>query len=622
MARRPFRLLPVVAVAAIAAPLVLGAVSLARRQSPVAALADARRFLLGYGARTARSKLSIDERTFGHLAVTQLGYGPDMVKHFTSARPFNAFRVTDENGTVVFTGHGPLRAVDTSVLGDISRVWIGDFTALRAPGRFTVAADNGLSSYSFIVGEHVFDAAVRAVQRALYFQRAFTAVDAAHAEGPWVHASDASRAPAGVRGGWHDAGDFTIYNAQAASSLFWLLQAYSDFAPASDATNIPESGNGVPDLLDEARWELEWLLSVQDPAGGFRNTTCVDEYGPYGTNSHDTHNGALSPIVYRNGEVGTIPTARAVGTLGFAASVFRPIDRAFADQMLDAARRGWAFLESRAEENSDGPTCPNSRQNGDALVGRHVRMYAAAGMLLATGEEPFETAFEINADSLDNDPSTYRFNIYAALVYLRAAAGDAARKAAIVRRLREQASSLHADAERHPFEWSGRYFWGSVNAGFERAGAFAVRLCLDDPLDNRAHCEDAASNIHYAFGRNIYQLSYVNGIPGVTRAHQRAFHHWLATLNATPFLFPGLVAGGPNTSPEPSDRSAPHSRPLPVWGYWDDPAMPRDERTPIDGRYTDNDSWSTNEVDVVWQAATLYNLYFMQWYARLRASGS
>ena len=63
--------------------------------------------------------------------------------------------------------------------------------------------------------------------------------------------------------------------------------------------------NGRPDLLDEARWGLEWLLSVQDAAGGFRNSTCQTGYGPYGTNAPQT----VPPYV--NGEVGTLPTARA-----------------------------------------------------------------------------------------------------------------------------------------------------------------------------------------------------------------------------------------------------------------------------------------------------------------------
>ena len=73
-------------------------------------------------------------------------------------------------------------------------------------------------------------------------------------------------------------------------------------------------------------------------------------------------------------------------------------------------------------------------------------------------------------------------------------------------------------------------------------------------------------------------------------------------LGADPFLFPGLVAGGPNASPEPGDTSNPVARPIPIWGYWGDPAFPRDAQTPYEQRYTDNDSYSTNEVSLDWQA--------------------
>jgi hypothetical protein len=75
------------------------------------------------------------------------------------------------------------------------------------------------------------------------------------------------------------------------------------------------------------------------------------------------------------------------------------------------------------------------------------------------------------------------------------------------------------------------------------------------------------------------------------------------------------VAGGPIAAPEPDDVAVPHSRPIPIWGYWGDPAMPRDASTPPEGRYTDNDSWSTNELDVDWQGVTLYNLYLARWWA-------
>jgi endoglucanase len=241
-------------------------------------------WLRGYPAWRRRAALGPEAPPFGGLAASQVGYGPSMVKQFSSPRRFASFQVVSASGEVAFQGGPPVREVPTDALGAVRTVWVGDFTPLQAPGRYRVITDDGISSYPFDVGPGVFDSAVRAVQRAFYYQRAFTEVDAEHAQGPWVHASDAALAPPGVVKGWHDAGDFSLYSASTNSALFWLLSAVADFSPREDDTGIPESGNGVPDLLNEARWGLEWLRSVQEPGGGFHNTTCQERYGPYGTN--------------------------------------------------------------------------------------------------------------------------------------------------------------------------------------------------------------------------------------------------------------------------------------------------------------------------------------------------
>ena len=545
---------------------------------------------------------------FTRLAASQLGYLPNGPKAFTSPRPFRSFVVVNEvTHTTAWQGGPPAREVATEVLGAVSTVWLGDFTVLTEPGRYRIVADNGLESYPFTIGDRLFDAALRAVQRSLYFQRAFTAITEDHAEGPWVHATDAALAPRGVRHGWHDAGDFSLYNMTAVSSVFWLLEAYSDFRPAADDTNIPESGNGVPDLLDEVRWELEWLLSVATPDGAFRNSTCLERYAAYGRNAPEQSR------PYVRGEPGTMATARAVGILAYASSIFANVDPAFAETLQEAAWRGWRYLEARPDEYSDGPTCAAYRQDGDRRAGRAVRMFAAAGMLVRTGGPQFREAFETHFDDIDGDPSAYRFNAYACLLYLRAAAGDPQRRSAIGSRLRQLAEAARADASSHPFEWAGRYLWGSIGIGFERTGAFTVKQCLADRRLASPDCRQPLANLDYLFGRNSYQFAYVSGVPGVTRARQHAFHHWTASLRATPYLFPGAVAGGPNAMPEPADGSRPLASPRSTWGYWGDPAMPRDAATAVDGRYTDNDSWSTNELAIGWQAVTLYNLYFGQW---------
>jgi endoglucanase len=565
--------------------------------------------LRGYPAWRRRAALGPEGLPFGGLAASQVGYGPSMLKQFSSPRRFTSFRVVSDSGEVAFQGGLPIREIQTSTLGTVSTVWVGDFTPLRALGRYRVVGDNGLISYPFDVQPDVFDTAIRAVQRAFYYQRAFTAIDPVYAQGSWVHASDAALAPPGVVKGWHDAGDFSLYSASTNSALFWLLSAMADFSPRADDTSIPESGNGIPDLLDEARWGLEWLLSVQELDGGFQNTTCQERYGPYGTNWPER----MSP--YRAGEVGTIATGRAAGTLAFASVLFRRHDTAFAERLLEAAQAGYRFLHDRPAANSDGPTCPAMRQDGDLNVGRDVRMYAAAGLLLATGDLRFRVDFEENYQPLQNDPSAYRFNVYAALLYLRASAGDPERQKAIRRELRGRAQEVRQDGERHPFQWAGRTFWGSIAAGFQRTAGFSAQACLEDPIGSAADCEQVLANVHHALGRNFQLIAYVSGLPGVTRGRSHAFHQWLAAMDAKPFLFAGLVAGGPVAEPEPDDIAVPHARPIPIWGYWGDPAMPRDASTPLEGRYTDNDSYSTNELDVDWQGVTLYNLYLAQWWA-------
>ncbi len=575
----------------------------------------AKRMLLGSTATEQRLASRQDEAPFGLLAASQVGYAPEMVKQFSAPRHFDSFQVLDERtGAVALAGRGPVRTLHVEGLGSITEVSIGDFTGLTRPGRYRLVADGGLNSHPFEVGHGVFDGPLRALQRVFYFQRAFTEIDAAHAQGPWVHASDAAKAPPGVRKGWHDAGDFSVYSDTANTALFWMLEAMSDFAPTDDDTGIPESGNGIPDLLDEARWGLEWLLSVQEDSGGFRNSTCEESYGPYGSNSPQT----AAP--YHDGEVGTLATARAVGTLAYASTLYRKYDAQFAGQCLEAARRGEAYLRARPRENSDGPTCPVHRADGDALIGRHVRMYAAAGMLLATSEARFRGDFERNYIELDYDPSYLHFNGFAAQLYLRAAAGDKARQQAIRERLGALADGARADGAAQPFAWAPRTHWGSIGAAFTRVGSYNVKRCLLDRAGAAADCEQALTVVHYLFGRNYLHFCYVSGLPGVAHGRQWAFHQWLATLHAEPHDFPGLVAGGPNAQPEPDDGSKPWGRPIAVWGYFGDPAFPRDADTPFEGRYTDNDSWSTNELSVDWQSAALYNLYFARWMASAPAS--
>ena len=203
----------------IGSAIVLGIIVLSATLAGWRPVALARRLIVWaveYPILQERAATERDLPQFTHLAASQVGYGPNAAKAFTSPLPFASFAIVDEEDqSIVWRGVGPGRHVATDLLGSLRNVWVGDFTNFAISGRYRIAADNGLTSHPFAMGTQVFDPAVRAVQRSFYFQRAFTEIPGAHAEGPWTHDSDAHAAPPGERRGWHDAGDFSLYNMTA-----------------------------------------------------------------------------------------------------------------------------------------------------------------------------------------------------------------------------------------------------------------------------------------------------------------------------------------------------------------------------------------------------------------------
>ena len=156
--------------------------------------------------------------------------------------------------------------------------------------------------------------------------------------------------PRDVLGGWFDAGDLNKYVPYLEATLFDLLWAY-ELNPRAfgDDTNIPESGNGVPDLLDEVKWELDWLLKMQDADGGFFNRVAGRSYN----NGTGSPSGDTQPRFYTAKT--TWATADASASLAHAARVYSRFDKAFpgyADRLGDAARRAWDVSRCSSRDGS------------------------------------------------------------------------------------------------------------------------------------------------------------------------------------------------------------------------------------------------------------------------------
>ena len=116
-----------------------------------------------------------------------------------------------------------------------------------------------------------------------------------------------------LRGGWYDAGDFNKYTSWTAGYVVDLLHAYSQNQPIwTDDFNIPESGNGVPDLLDEMKWGLDWLVRMQNGDGSVLSILGVSHASPPSS--------ATGPSLY--GDASTSATLLTAMAFAYAARIF------------------------------------------------------------------------------------------------------------------------------------------------------------------------------------------------------------------------------------------------------------------------------------------------------------
>ena len=128
----------------IAVAVVAGSLTVALGASRPATLKEAVDRLRGYPAWLRRAAIEPEPPAFSGLASSQVGYGPLMVKQFSSPRRFVSFQVVSTSGEIVFQGGPPVREVPTDALGAIRTVWVGDFTPLQIQGRYQVVTDDGI----------------------------------------------------------------------------------------------------------------------------------------------------------------------------------------------------------------------------------------------------------------------------------------------------------------------------------------------------------------------------------------------------------------------------------------------------------------------------------------------
>lgn len=499
-----------------------------------------------------------------------------------------------------------------------------DFGEVQTMGKYFLEDAQGARSDAFEIGRDVLAGVHNAMIKALYFQRCGCALEEKYA-GPYIHAAchtedSQVHGEEGhilkAQGGWHDAGDYGRYITPAAVTIGHLLYAYRLSTMAfKEQLNIPESGNGVPDVLNECRYELEWMLKMQREDGGVYHKLTAWRHADFIMPEEDK-----DPFYAYS--VSSLATADFCACMALAARIYRDLPSARQEekelslQMEKGARRAWKWLMENPEPLLfTNPEGSNTGEYGDA-ADADERLWAAAEMMALAAwlrEDTQEYAEELGG-ILDTGLAVTDFGWtdvagFAALAVLTDVCAAKAAGEEIVQRFQtavlSEADRLAALGEDNVFGMAmgaGDFCWGSnmvvTNRGILLALACKTLKMQDREASHRiARYEEVMqAQIDYLLGKNITGYSFVTGFG------EHAYRHpHLRTTAADGIDDPmaGWVSGGPNGKPgdELAIRMIPAGTP-PMKCYLD-----REE------------CYSLNEMTIYWNSSAV----FVTGYLRQRA---
>jgi len=293
------------------------------------------------------------------------------------------------------------------------RAWHFDFTQVDAPGTyFVLDEEQNVRSCEFIIAYNIFNEVLKQAMRTFFYQRAGFPKEAQYAGEAWADGAshlgpqqdsacrsffdrDNPETEKDVRGGWYDAGDYNKYTSWTAGYIVELMKAYLERPQAwGDDYNIPESGNGVPDILDEARWGIDHLMRMQQGDGSVLSIVGEAHGSPPSS--------ATAPSYY--GPPNTSATLNSSAAFALASGVYRTTgDEEYADTLLARALRAWdwaqLYPDSLFNNNDDAYNSGGlgaGRMETDDYGRFMARMEAACYLFGETGEDGFRDFFDDN----------------------------------------------------------------------------------------------------------------------------------------------------------------------------------------------------------------------------------
>jgi endoglucanase len=546
------------------------------------------------------------------------------------------------------------------------KAWWFEFSEIEAPGKYAVVdLDKGIRSAPFSIGEHVYKEVMKHALRAYFYQRAGFEKKPDFAGKAWADRAshlgpgqDAQSRPwtgglsnpiakstvKDLRGGWYDAGDFNKYTSWAARYIIVLSRAYEEHPQAfSDDYGIPESGNGIPDILDEVKWGLDWLVRMQNSDGSLLCVQGLDSASP--------------PSDAKKGSYYGPPTTSA--TL-MGAAAFAYASRFFADRPEPDLKQYGADLKRRAMAawtwaianpnvlyyNNDESRQPGSKglaagqQEMTDIDRLRAQFEAATYLFETTGEARFKQFADAHFREIlpPWGASMWEVDALESLLYYGRLAGATPEVAKPIREMSIslfraseafQGSLLQADPYRAPMR---DYTWGSNKGKAMQARLYQLAaLYGSDPKSSETPLAAAMEYAHYLHGVNPLGLVYLTNMAPAGASHSAAtmFHAWFAygtrwqrVTEQLPGPPPGFLVGGPNPQfsidaccTAPAGSPAYRCYGATTFSLCQRNFAPPLAQPPAKSFLQFNDPWPANS----W-AVTEPSLYYQSYYVRLLAA--
>jgi endoglucanase len=547
------------------------------------------------GANADAGPVATGQAPSGYIVVDQFGYRPSAEKIAVLRSPRVGFDapasyvpgpkvalVEAHAGGYVLEGSPVAWNAGATDASSGDKAWWFDFSSVKTPGDYFVLDEvRGARSDVFAISDGVYRDVLAQAVRMLFYQRAGFAKDARYAGQGWADGASHMAAlqdphcrlysrPADattekdVRGGWFDAGDFNKYTNWGATDVIGLLRAYSENPPAfRDDYGIPESGNGIPDVIDETKVEIDWLLRMQNPDGSVLSIVGEDSASP--------PSAAKKPSLY--GPATTSATLSSAAAFAYASTVLGGVDGRFAkdaERLKAAAVSAWRWAQANpAVVFKNSGKVGAGEQELDAAYDLPMRKLEAAVFLFeSTGDAMYRDFFDASYArahlfTQGNYVDPFSVEVQDTLLeYTRAKGATAAVaqsiKAAYATAMGSQGNFLSLRSNADPYlAYIHDYTWGSNQTKAAQGLVFFDVVTFGvDPSANADARRGAERYVHYLHGVNPMSLVYLSnmGAHGAQKSITRMFHTWFAHGSAkwdavgvsTYGPPPGYLVGGPN----------------------------------------------------------------------------